>query len=146
MKSTLSLLALIITGTISGPAVQADQMAAQPMAKHDQMIHEGMAAFTMAEFEAAQAAGKSILVDVYASWCPVCRSQESTLMSLVKDKDYANVVMLRVDYDKQKDVLKVLKVRSQSTLLTFKGTTETGRISFKSDPDVIKAFAAKAKG
>lgn len=122
------------------PFVMADEMA-----KHDQMMHEGMVPFTAAAFEAAQAAGKPILVDVYAAWCPVCKSQESTLKSLQGDKNYADVIMLRVDYDQQKDALKALNVRSQSTLLTFKGKTETGRISFKSDPEVIRAFAAKLK-
>jgi thiol-disulfide isomerase/thioredoxin len=31
--------------------------------------------FTAAAFEAAQASGKPILIDVSASWCPTCKAQ-----------------------------------------------------------------------
>ncbi len=145
----MSLKTILLTAVMASvgatQVAQADQMTSGVMAKHDQMVHETMQPYTIAAFEAAQTAGKPILVDIYASWCPVCKSQESTLKSLAEDKGYADVVMLRVNYDTQKDVLKILNVKSQSTLLTFKGKTETGRISFKSDPEVIKAFVAKLK-
>jgi thioredoxin 1 len=38
--------------------------------------------FDQKAFEAAQAAGKPILVEVYAPWCPVCRAQAPILAKL----------------------------------------------------------------
>ena len=38
--------------------------------------------FDQKAFEAAQAAGKSILVDVSAPWCPVCRAQKPIVEKL----------------------------------------------------------------
>ena len=32
--------------------------------------------FDAASFQATQAAGKPILIDVFAPWCPVCKAQQ----------------------------------------------------------------------
>jgi thiol-disulfide isomerase/thioredoxin len=42
--------------------------------------------FDAKAFEQAQAAGKTILIDVYASWCPVCKKQQPTIARLEKEK------------------------------------------------------------
>ena len=36
-------------------------------------------AYTPKAFDAAQAAGKPILVEVHAPWCPTCKAQQSVL-------------------------------------------------------------------
>ena len=38
--------------------------------------------FTDAGFKAAQAAGKPIVVDVFAPWCPTCKAQHQGLDDL----------------------------------------------------------------
>jgi thiol-disulfide isomerase/thioredoxin len=92
-------------------------------------------------FQKAQAAGKTILVDVYASWCPVCRKQQPTIQSLEKARP--GLVVYVVDFDKAKDVLRKFNAQSQSTLIVFKGTKEVGRSVGVSDPESIKALVAK---
>jgi len=83
--------------------------------------------FSRPAFEAAQAAGKPILVDVYAPWCPVCRAQSPILETLQAQPDNADLVVFRVDFDGQKDVVRSFRATSQSTLIAFRGTRETGR-------------------
>jgi len=83
--------------------------------------------FDTAAFNAAQSAGTPILVDVFAPWCPVCKAQQKVLGTLKQDPKYSGLLLFKVDYDNQPDVLKSFKVRQQSTLIAFKGKTETGR-------------------
>ena len=83
--------------------------------------------FTMDAFKAAQKDGKSVLVDVWASWCPTCKAQGPVLKSLLDKPENKNVVLMRVNFDTQIDVLKAFKVQSQSTLIMFKGTHEVAR-------------------
>src|SRR6266508_4019822 len=55
-------------------------------------------------FKQAQAAGKTILVDVTASWCPTCRQQRPIVEQIEKEKP--NLVVYEVDFDTAKDTLK----------------------------------------
>jgi thioredoxin 1 len=99
--------------------------------------------FTAAAFEAAQAAGKPILIDVSASWCPTCKAQAPILSKLMGDPRYKNVVAFNVDYDSQKDVLRKFNVQRQSTLIVFKGKQEAGRSVADTNPASIEAMLAK---
>ena len=85
------------------------------------------AAFSPAALDAAKASGKSILVEITAPWCPTCRAQKPILAELLADPKFKDVVVLSVDFDSQKDAVRALKAQSQSTLIVFKGETETGR-------------------
>ena len=71
--------------------------------------------FDSGSFAAAQKAGKPILVAIHASWCPTC-----------KDK-FKDLIYFVVDFDTQKDAVKFFGARMQSTLIAFKGATETAR-------------------
>ena len=75
----------------------------------------------------AQNAGKPIRVDVYAAWCSTCRAQKPILAELTAQPKYKNLLVLTADFDKDKEDLKELGVRSQSTLIVFKGDQELVR-------------------
>jgi thioredoxin 1 len=83
--------------------------------------------FTQAAFEAAQAAGRPIVVEVSAPWCPTCRAQAPHISAMMAKPEMRNVTLLTVDFDSQKDVLQKLRVSQQSTLIAFKGKVETAR-------------------
>lgn len=83
--------------------------------------------FTMAAFKSAQANGRAILVDVWASWCPTCKAQGPILKSFLEKPENKDIVKLRVNFDTQLDVLRAFKVQNQSTLIMFKGDKETAR-------------------
>ena len=100
--------------------------------------------FTAATFEAAQKAGKSILVDIWASWCPTCKAQGPIIQGLQKDKRFTGLVVFRVDFDNQVDIVQSFGAQMQSTLITFKGTKEVGRSVGETDPAAIEALLTKA--
>jgi len=89
-------------------------------------------------FKQAQAAGKTILVDVTASWCPTCRQQRPIVEQIEKEKP--NLVVYEVDFDTAKDTLKRFRVQQQSTLIVFKGSKEVGRSTGDTDPARIRAL------
>lgn len=103
------------------------------------------APFDQAAFQAAQAAGKPIIVEIHASWCPVCAKQKPVLSQL-RDTDYKDLVSFAIDFDSQKDLVARFGARSQSTLIVFKGSNETGRSVGVSDPAALRTLVQKAYG
>jgi thiol-disulfide isomerase/thioredoxin len=102
------------------------------------------ARFTPAAFDAAQAAGKSIVVEVTAPWCPTCKAQAPIVKSLMDKPDMKGVMLLTVDFDSQKDVVQKLGVRQQSTLIAFKGKAETARSTGDTTPAGIEKLFRSA--
>ena len=103
-----------------------------------------MEKFTGQALEAAQKAGKSIIVDIAASWCPVCKVQGAVLENLAKNAKFKDFVFLKVDFDSQKDELRKLNVRLHSTLVAFKGDKEIERVIGETNPAAIEALLTKA--
>ena len=83
--------------------------------------------FSASAFDVAKAAGRPILIDVSAPWCPTCKAQRPILSSLESEPRFKDLVVFSVDFDSQKDVLRTFGVRMQSTLICFKGAHETAR-------------------
>ena len=97
--------------------------------------------FDAKAFEQAQAAGKTVLIDVYASWCPVCKKQQPTIARLEKEKP--GLVVYEVNFDKDKSALKRFAVQAQATLIVFRGAKEVGRSTGETDPGRIQALVEK---
>ena len=102
--------------------------------------------FDAAAFAAAQAAGKPILVDIWASWCSTCAKQGPILSKLLADPAMKGLVAFRVDFDTQKDAVQALGARNQSTLIVFRGREERGRSVGDTAEDSIRALLLKAVG
>ena len=100
--------------------------------------------FTEQAFAAAQQEGKPILVHVNASWCPTCAKQRPILSQLEATPQFRDLIVYQVDFDTQKDVVKQMGVRMQSTLIVFHGATEKGRATGITDPDAIRNLLAEA--
>lgn len=94
-------------------------------------------------FDAAQAAGKPILVAVSAPWCPICRAQKPILARLGADPRFGDLLIFEIDFDSRKDLLRKLGVRTQSTLIAYKGATETGRSVGETQPEWIEGLVEK---
>lgn len=88
--------------------------------------------------KAAQADGKPVLVEVHADWCTECKAQDQVLKKLTAAPPYAAIAIFRVDFDKQKDIVKALGAKRQSTLLMFKGGKEIGRLVAVTREDTIR--------
>ena len=96
-------------------------------------------------FAIAQAAGKPILVDVHASWCPICAKQRPILASLERTPELSDLVVFDVDFDSQKDIVRQFGAQQQSTLIVFKGKSERGRSIGERDLSAIKALLMTSK-
>ena len=101
---------LLAFSLVAAPAVAAERHAYSPAA-----------------MQSAQAEGKPVIVHVTASWCSTCAAQAPIVMQLMKDPKFKNLVVLNVDFDKQKAALRKLGVQAQSTFVAFKGKQEVGR-------------------
>jgi hypothetical protein len=53
---------------------------------------------------------------------------------------FKNLVYFVVDFERQKEAVKYFGARMQSTLITFKGATETGRSVGDTEPSSIAAL------
>jgi hypothetical protein len=62
---------------------------------------------------------------------------------LSTDPRFAKVKIFRLDYDKQKDAMRQLKVTERATLVAFKGKAEKTRSTGEVDPNALrKVFEA----
>jgi len=104
------------------------------------------APFETSALEAAKAKGQSVLIDVTASWCSTCRAQTKIIDSLAAKPEYKDVLVLKLDYDKQKDEMRSLGAQNRSTLIAFKGANETGRSVADTDPASVEKLIASTLG
>lgn len=95
--------------------------------------------YDAARFSRAQEAGRTIVVDVHATWCPVCKAQAPTLEALPGEPRLKDAVFVRVDFDTEKAFLRRHKIPRQSTVLVFKGKRETARSISETRPDKLRA-------
>jgi thioredoxin 1 len=100
--------------------------------------------FDQKAFEAAQAAGKQILLEVTAPWCPVCKAQAPILARLRTEPRFKDMVSFNIDFDTQKDLLQKFGVQKQSTLIVFKGKQETGRSTGETNAAAIEILLGKS--
>ena len=89
-------------------------------------------ALTVAPYSAealasAQKAGKPVALQFHAPWCPTCRAQDKALELLKAEANAVDVQLLVVDYDTEVALKKALKVRTQSTLIVYRGAAEKTR-------------------
>ena len=125
---------------LSNAAFATVAMVASASAAHAAEVRP----FERAAFVAAQAAGRPILVEVRAWWCPVCASQGSTIRSTIADPAYANLVVFRLNFDSQKRELPSFAVTRQGTLIAYRGTVQVGRLDFVTDKPRIRSLIAQA--
>ena len=95
-------------------------------------------------FKAAQLAGKPILIDIPAPWCPVCAKQHPILSQLYTTPEFKDLQVFDVDFDTSKPLLRTLGVQMQSTMIVYHGSTEAGRATGVTAAPAIHDLLAKA--
>jgi thioredoxin 1 len=128
----------LLTGFALTLAIPLTIAAVAPVAALDK------APFDAKAFEDAQAAGKAILVEVTAPWCPTCRAQAPILARLSGTPKFKDMVRFNIDFDSQKDLLRRFNVRMQSTMIAFKGKQEVGRSTGDTNPNSIERLLEKS--
>ena len=100
--------------------------------------------YSEAAFTAAQKAGKPILIDVTAPWCPVCAKQHPILSDLYKTPEFKDLQVFDVDFDTSKPLLRTLGVQQQSTMIVYHGDKEAGRATGVTAAPAIHDLLAKS--
>lgn len=95
-------------------------------------------------FTAAMKAGKPILVEITAPWCPTCKAQKPIVAELTATSGFKDLQIFEVDFDSEKDVVRRFKAQSQSTLIVFSKGQEAGRSVGDTDKTSIAALLGKA--
>lgn len=98
-----------------------------------QVSTAGWQTYDEAEFMMAQKKGKTIVVDVYADWCPTCRAQAPILDELRQERASGDVLFVKVNFDEEKDFLRAHRIPRQSTVLVFGGMEERARSIAETD-------------
>ena len=101
-------------------------------------------AYSDTAFQAAQASGVPILVEVHASWCPTCKAQAPIIDQLTSQDKFKDMKILWIDFDSQKAEVRKFGAQMQSTLIVFKGKSEVGRSVGDTKRDSIAALLDKA--
>ena len=91
-----------------------------------------------------QSAGKPVAVHFHADWCSTCVKQQQSLEQLKAQGQLKGMTVLVADYDKEKDLKRQHKVRSQSVLIVFKGAQEVARLGGQTQPEPIAQALSKA--
>ena len=86
----------------------------------------------------AKAAGKPVALHFHADWCPTCRAQAKVFDSLKDDKSLP-VTILVANYDRERELKQKLGVRTQSTLIVYRGDAEKARLAGETAAEKLKA-------
>jgi thioredoxin 1 len=104
----------------------------------------GATPFTEEAFEASQRQGKPILIQITASWSPVCVRQRRIVGLLQEEPRFKDLIVYSIDFDARKDLVREMGAQEQSTLIVFKGMVEKGRSTGENDPAAIESLLAKS--
>lgn len=100
--------------------------------------------YTPERFQALQAAGEVVLLDVYADWCSTCAKQQVVLEKYRTANPDKKFHIMRIDFDNQKDVVKQFHAPRQATLLLYKGQEQFWYSVAESRYEMIEAEINKA--
>lgn len=100
--------------------------------------------YTQERFEALQAAGEVVLVDIHADWCSTCAKQQTALEKYRAENPEKTFHILKVDFDQQKDLVRQFRAPRQSTFLLYKGNDQFWYSVAETRYEVIAAEIDKA--
>ena len=95
-------------------------------------------------FDQAVAAGKPVIVDFSAPWCPTCKAQKPIVDALLSEPKHKAVTLFAADYDSEKALKQQLHVTQQSTFVVFKGGKEVARSTGETRKEALASLFDKA--
>lgn len=100
--------------------------------------------YALETLAAKQKAGEAVTLHFHAAWCPTCRAQEKVFNGWKGDAAVPGTLLV-VNYDKERELKRQLGVRTQSTVIAYKGSKETGRLAGETDPAALRTVLASTK-
>jgi thioredoxin 1 len=100
--------------------------------------------FDAAALQAAQDAGKAVVLEVTAAWCGPCQKQRPVVARLLEVPEFSSLMVFDADYDRHRDELRRLHALQLTTLILYRGNTEVLRSSGETRPEMIEAFLRTA--
>ncbi len=91
-----------------------------------------------------QQAGEAVSLHFHAKWCPTCLVQEKAFNTFKGDATVPGTLLV-VDYDQERELKRQMGVRSQSTLIVFKGQEQKHRSGGVIDPQALKTALLSAQ-
>jgi len=102
-----------------------------------QALANEKARFTEERFSRLQQENALILVDIHATWCPTCARQGKILGRYMVERPEADLHILTVDFDKEKQWVRYFRAPRQSTLLLYRGDSQLWFSVAETDEDII---------
>jgi thioredoxin-like negative regulator of GroEL len=99
--------------------------------------------YTSESLKAAIEQKKGIILAFHADWCGTCQKQEKVMMKIIKPDEMKNLIVFKVDYDKETALKKEYKINKQSTMVALKNGKESSRAIGLTDESEIKQFITK---
>ena len=100
--------------------------------------------FDGTRFDEARKSGKSIVLQVTATWCGPCQRQRKTVGRLLENPEFSNLVIFDADFDVNKDALVELNAHTVTTLVIYRSGIEILRSSGETRSDAVEALLKKA--
>lgn len=91
-----------------------------------------------------QQAGEAVSLHFHAKWCPTCLVQEKAFNTFKGDATVPGTLLV-VDHDQERELKRQMGVRSQSTLIVFKGQEQKHRSGGVTDPQALKTALLSAQ-
>ena len=106
-------------------------------------ILPGWEEYDATRFEARNASGEPMLLEIYASWCPTCKAQHKAFEQLVETGNQPPIRAIRVDFDRDTDFRQSLGINYTGALLIFEDGREIARQGGITGPEALTRFLAK---
>ena len=103
-----------------------------------------ISAYSAQALSQKQQAGEVVSLHFHAKWCPTCLVQEKVFNSFKGDATVPGTLLV-VDYDQERELKRQMGIRSQSTLIVFKGQEQKHRSGGVTDPQALKAALLSAQ-
>ena len=103
-----------------------------------------IAPYSAEALKGAQSAGKPVALHFHASWCGTCRAQERAFQGMKDAPELKDITLLVVDYDAEKPLRQSLNVRSQSTVIVYKGNKQTAMVAGETEPAALQRVLKSA--
>lgn len=83
--------------------------------------------YTKEAFEKSQEKNEKIMLQVYASWCPVCKNEDKVFNNVKGEEVFKQVTYYQANFDTEAQLKKDFNIKNPGTVVLFEGKKEVAR-------------------